>query len=67
MLLHLGPFVTFVPSTRVAACTDRILDQFCLLQGQVNQLWSSFELVGDRRSFTCSESVCQCGIEATRI
>ena len=27
------------------------------LQGQVNRLWSSFEFVGDRRLFTCSESV----------
>ena len=25
-------------------------------------LWSSFELVGDRRLFTCSESVCRCGM-----
>ena len=24
----------------------------------MNWLWSSFELVGDRRLFTCSESVC---------
>ena len=32
------------------------------LQGQVNRLWSSFELVGDRRLCTCSESVCHCGM-----
>ena len=25
------------------------------LQGQVNWLWSAFELVGDRHLFTCSE------------
>ena len=30
------------------------------LRGQVNRLWSSFELVGDRRLCTCSESVCHC-------
>ena len=32
------------------------------LQGQVNRLRSSFELVGDRCLFTCSESVCHCGM-----
>ena len=32
------------------------------LQGQVNQLWSSFELVGDSHLFTCSESLCHCGM-----
>ena len=36
-------------------------DQFCLLQGQMNRLYSSFELVVDRRLFkSCSESVCHC-------
>ena len=32
------------------------------LHGQVNRLWSSFELVSDRRLCTCSESVCHCGM-----
>ena len=32
------------------------------LQGQVNRLWGSFELVGDRRLCTSSESVCHCGM-----
>ena len=32
------------------------------LQGQVYRLWSSFELVGDRRLCTYSESVCHCGM-----
>ena len=36
------------------------------LQGQVNRLWSSFELVGDRRLCTCSESVCHCGTECNQ-
>ena len=27
------------------------------LQGQVNRLWNSFELVGDKYLFTCSESI----------
>ena len=36
---------------------------FLSLQGQVNRLWSSFELVGNRCLFTCSESVCHgCGM-----
>ena len=34
------------------------------LHGQVNRLWSSFEVVGDslRRLCTCSEPVCHCGM-----
>ena len=47
---------------RAVARTDRIPDYFIILQGQVNRIWSSFELVGDRRLFTCCKSVCQCGI-----
>ena len=47
-LLYLGPFVTFAPSTRVAVRTDRIPDQFCLLQGQVNGQAMEFLQVGRR-------------------
>ena len=34
-------------------------DKFCHLQGQVNRLWSFFELVSEKHShlFNCSESV----------
>ena len=35
---------------------------FNYLKKREKGLWSTFEVVGDKRLFTCSESVCQCEI-----
>ena len=50
-----GPVIDYGP---VKSARKFQLWSVLSLQGQV----SSFELVGDRRLCTCSESVCHCGM-----
>ena len=59
-----GPVIDYLTMVQSSQLESSSCGQFCLYMDKWigYGLWSFFELVGDRRLCTCSESVCHCGM-----